>query len=165
MGKVVLARVDSRLIHGQVMTTLAGSSGANAIFVADTDSANDKFTKNMLLTSGSRTGMKTRVLKNDGAVRYWNDRQYDNYKVILITKTIEVMAEIIAGGVPITELNIGGLPERPNTRQVINAVWLEEKQLDTLKKLEDAHGVTVYFQDIPSARKVSLASAIKNFKK
>ncbi len=33
MGKVVIARVDARLIHGQVMTNLSKSAGANAIFV------------------------------------------------------------------------------------------------------------------------------------
>ena len=31
MGKVVLARVDARLIHGQVMTSLSKSAGATAI--------------------------------------------------------------------------------------------------------------------------------------
>ena len=79
MGKVVLARVDARLIHGQVMTSLSKSAGATAIFVADDPSAHDPFTKNIILGAGSRTGLKVRVLKEDGAVRYWNDRQYDDY--------------------------------------------------------------------------------------
>ena len=79
MGKVVLARVDARLIHGQVMTSLSKSAGATAIFVADDPAAHDPFTKNIILGAGSRTGLKVRVLKEDGAVRYWNDRQYDDY--------------------------------------------------------------------------------------
>ena len=78
MGKVVLARVDARLIHGQVMTNLSKSAGATAIFVADNPSANDAFTKNIILGAGTRTGLKVRVLKEDGAVRYWNDRKYDD---------------------------------------------------------------------------------------
>ena len=95
MGKVVLARVDARLIHGQVMTGLSKSAGATAIFVADNAAAHDPFTKNIILQAGSRTGLKVRVLKEDGAVRYWKDRAYDDYHVILLTKSIEVMAEII----------------------------------------------------------------------
>ena len=55
MGKVVLARVDARLIHGQVMTSLSKSAGATAIFVADDPSAHDPFTKNIILGAGSRT--------------------------------------------------------------------------------------------------------------
>lgn len=43
MGAVVLARVDERLIHGQVMITLSQKAGVNSIFVVDDVVANDKF--------------------------------------------------------------------------------------------------------------------------
>ena len=163
MGIVVLARVDTRLIHGQVMTSLSKSAGATAIFVADNPSAHDEFTKNILLGAGSRTGLKVRVLKEDGAVRYWNDRQYDNYNVILLTKTIEVMAEIIRSGVPVKNLNLGGIPQRPGLTPVIKEVSITKEQLEILKDLRDNYGVNVYFQAIPSSKKVSLAEAEKLF--
>jgi len=164
MGKVVIARVDARLIHGQVMTSLSKSAGANAIFVADNPTAHDEFTKNIILGAGSRTGMKVRVLKEDGAVRYWNDRQYDNYNVILLTKTIEVMADIIKAGVPIKELNLGGIPQKPELTPIIKEVSINKEQLEILKDLRDNYGVEVYFQAIPSSKKVSLADAEKEFK-
>ena len=164
MGKVVIARVDARLIHGQVMTSLSKSTGANAIFVADNPTAHDEFTKNIILGAGSRTGMKVRVLKEDGAVRYWNDRQYDNYNVILLTKTIEVMADIIKAGVPIKELNLGGIPQKPELTPIIKEVSINKEQLEILKDLRDNYGVEVYFQAIPSSKKVSLVDAEKEFK-
>lgn len=164
MGKVVIARVDARLIHGQVMTSLSKSAGANAIFVADNPTAHDEFTKNIILGAGSRTGMKVRVLKEDGAVRYWNDRQYDNYNVILLTKSIEVMADIIKAGVPIKELNLGGIPQKPELTPIIKEVSINREQLEILKDLRDNYGVEVYFQAIPSSKKVSLADAEKDFK-
>jgi mannose/fructose/N-acetylgalactosamine-specific phosphotransferase system component IIB len=43
MGVVNLARVDERLIHGQVMMTLSQKSGVNSIFVVDEVVAKDKF--------------------------------------------------------------------------------------------------------------------------
>jgi len=163
MGKVVLARVDARLIHGQVMTSLSKSAGANAIFVADNASAHDPFTKNIILGAGSRTGMKVRVLKEDGAVRYWNDRQYDDYNVILLTKTIETMADIIRGGVPIKELNLGGIPQKPGLTPIIKEVSISKEQLEILQDLSENYGVNVYFQAIPSSKKVTLKEAIKEF--
>ena len=163
MGEVVLARVDARLIHGQVMTTLANSSGATAIFVADDQSAFDPFTKNILLGAGAKTGLKIRVLKEDGAVRYWNDRQYDNYKVILLTKTIEVMAEIIKSGVPIKKLNLGGIPQKPGLTSVIKEVSITKEQLDILIDLNENYGVAIFFQAIPSSKKVTLKEAIGMF--
>lgn len=163
MGKVVLARVDARLIHGQVMTSLSKSAGANAIFVADNPSANDPFAKNIILGAGSRTGLKVRVLKEDGAVRYWNDRQYDDYNVILLTKTISAMAEIIRGGVPIKELNLGGLPLKPGLTSLVKEVSINREELDTLVELNEKFGVDVYAQAVPSSRKVTLKEAMKLF--
>lgn len=163
MGKVVLARVDARLIHGQVMTSLSKSAGANAIFVADDPTAHDEFTKNIILGAGSRTGLKVRVLKEEGSVRYWNDRKYDDYNVILLTKTIEAMASIIKGGVPIKELNLGGIPLRPGLTSVIKEVSIDENQLAILEELARDYGTEIYFQAIPSSKKVTLKEAIKLF--
>ena len=150
MGKVVLARVDARLIHGQVMTSLSKSAGATAIFVADDPSAHDPFTKNIILGAGSRTGLKVRVLKEDGAVRYWNDRQYDDY-------------HIIRGGVPMKELNLGGIPQKPGLTSIIKEVAINKEQLKILQELEKDYGIDVYFQAIPSSRRVSLKEAARLF--
>ena len=163
MGKVVLARVDSRLIHGQVATNVSKSAGANALFVADDVSANDEFTKNIIISAGSQTGHKVRVLKEDGAVRYWNDRQYDEFNVMLITKSIEVMYKILKAGVPVAELNIGGIPQTDGTIKVINEVSINQAQLDLLVDLKQTLGIDIYFQATPSLKKVSLDEAVKLF--
>ncbi|MFP3153849.1 PTS sugar transporter subunit IIB [Lachnospiraceae bacterium ZAX-1] len=163
MGKVVIARVDARLIHGQVMTNLSKSAGANAIFVADDVAAHDEFTKNIILGAGSRTGLKVRVLKEEGAVRYWKDRQYDDYSVIMLTKTIDAMAELIEQGVPIADLNLGGIPQRPGLTPIIKEVSINKAQLDRLLEVESKFHTNIYFQAIPSSKKVSLKDAAKIF--
>ncbi len=40
---IVLARIDDRLIHGQVMTSWLNYTGANKIIVIDDVTANDSF--------------------------------------------------------------------------------------------------------------------------
>ncbi|XKM13505.1 PTS sugar transporter subunit IIB [Orbaceae bacterium ac157xtp] len=164
MGKIVLARVDNRLIHGQVATNVSKAAGANALFVVDDHSANDEFTKNVILGAGARTGHKIRVLKEDGAVRYWNDRQYDDFNVILITKNIEVMYKIIKAGVPITNLNLGGLPLVEGATKIIKEVSINRDQLNLLIDLQNSYpNMDIYFQATPSLKKVTLQEAIKMF--
>lgn len=164
MGEVVLARVDSRLIHGQVATNIVNSTGANAIFVADDGTAHDEFTKSITISAGERTGQKVRVLKEEGAVRYWNDRQYDKYKVFFLTKTIEKVFNIIKAGVPIKRLNIGGLPKKKNLTEIIPQVSINEEELQMLEELRDQYNVEVFFQAIPSSKKISLEEAAGYFK-
>ena len=38
---IVLARIDDRLIHGQVMTSWLNYTGANRIIIVDDETAND----------------------------------------------------------------------------------------------------------------------------
>ena len=52
MGKVTLARIDERLIHGQVMTNMSQNSDANSIFIVDDEIAKDEFMKQVFVTSG-----------------------------------------------------------------------------------------------------------------
>ncbi len=58
MGVVNLARVDERLIHGQVMMTLSQKSGVNSIFVVDEVVAKDKFMRELYKNAGSTQGKK-----------------------------------------------------------------------------------------------------------
>ena len=49
MAELVLTRIDSRLIHGQVVTKWVGQSGANRIIVVSDELVNDEFMKNIYL--------------------------------------------------------------------------------------------------------------------
>lgn len=96
-------------------------------------------------------------------MRYWKDRAYDDYHVILLTKSIEVMAEIIRGGVPVRELNLGGIPQKPGLTSIIKEVAINKEQLKLLQELQSEYDIDIYFQAIPSSRRVSLKEAAKLF--
>ena len=161
MGSVKLARVDERLVHGQVMTNLSKRAGANAIFIVDDDVAKDEFMKTIFINSGSRTGLKVKIYSVDDAVDLWNIKQFGNFNAILLTKNIKTVYEIIKKGIPIPELNLGGIAKRPSTTYIINSVAIDKDGADKLKELRDVNGVDVYFQTVPSSQKVSLEDALK----
>ena len=90
MGVVNLARVDERLIHGQVMLTLSKRAGVNSIFVVDDTVAKDQFMKGLYKSAGSRTGQKTIVMTLDKCKYYWDEFKFKEYSCILIAKTVDV---------------------------------------------------------------------------
>ncbi|MCL2322861.1 MAG: PTS sugar transporter subunit IIB [Oscillospiraceae bacterium] len=164
MGKVSIARVDERLIHGQVMTGMSKKSGANAIFIVDDEVAKDDFMKTIFVNAGGRTGLAVKILSQDEAIKYWNEKQFDKFSVILLTKNIKTIYELVKKGLPVNELNLGGIAKRPTTTYVINAVAIDKAQADMLKELSNDYKVTVYFQSTPSSSKVDLDAALKLFK-
>lgn len=163
MGNIVLARVDERLIHGQVMTQLSKSSGANMIIVVDDEVANDPFMKKIFLSTGKRTGLKIKILTREAAIEYWKEDQFGNYSVILLAKTVETFHILVNSGMVLKALNIGAISNKENTTSIIKSVSINVSQLDLLNKMKEEQKIDVYFQAIPSSEKVSLNDANSKF--
>ncbi len=166
MGKVNLARVDERLIHGQVMVTLSQKSGVNSIFVVDEVVAKDKFMRDLYKNAGSRTGQKTIVITPEKAKFYWNEYEFKDYNCILITKTVSVIYDLVKHGLPMEELNIGGIAQKDPEKDLLvtKSVYLNKEDALKLKELNENYGVKdIYFQATPSAPKSSLKDVLKQF--
>lgn len=166
MGVVNLARVDERLIHGQVMMTLSKRNGVDSIFVVDDVVANDKFMKDLYKSAGSRTGQKTIVMTLDKCKYYWDEFEFKNYSAIVIAKTVSHFYELVKHGVPIKELNIGGIAQKDQEKDLLvtKSVYLNKEDAMKLKEMNEQYGVeNIYFQATPSAPSTSLKDVLAKF--
>lgn len=162
MGQIVLARVDDRLIHGQVMTKWSKGMNTNALFVVDDATAKDPFMKDIYTMSTSNTGMTIKVLSIDEAVDYWNKSNFEDYKAILLFKSIAGAKEAIDKGLPVKRLNLGGIAKTKDSKFVVPNIAVRHEDMDTLKEVE-SKGIEVFFQVVPDTKSVSLKDAIKSF--
>ena len=159
MAEITLARVDDRLVHGQVMQVWTKGHGTNAAYVIDDATAADEFMKEIYESTQSTGGLAIKVFSSDSIVDEWNKNQFGNDNVALIFKNIAYAKKAVDGGVPIKELNVGGIAIKPGTTKVIESVGLSKDDAELCKAL-DAAGVKVYFQKIPSSENVSLSAAL-----
>lgn len=166
MGEVNLARIDERLIHGQVMLTLSQRAGVNSIFVVDDVVAQDKFMVDLYRSAGARTGQHTVVMPVERAKYYWDKYEFRDYSTIIICKTVDVIYDLVTHGVPMKELNVGGIAMKDPSRdkQVSPTVYLNKEDAIKLKELHDDYGVeNIYFQATPSAPSTSLEDVLAQF--
>ncbi len=163
MGEVVFARVDERLIHGQIMTAIAPSSGANLIILCDDKSTSDPFMKSIHESTGSSKGMKTRVLTIEETINHWEENQFGNNKVLLITQTIETMYKLVKAGIVVKSINVGGKSKKPGTVTIINEVSITHEEFEILKELNVKYNAEVYVQALPSNKKVDYSGIAKRF--
>lgn len=159
MAEITLARVDDRLVHGQVMQVWTKGHGTNAAYVIDDATAADEFMKDIYESTQSTGGLAIKVFSSDSIVDEWNKNQFGDDNVALIFKSIAYAKKAVDGGVPIKELNVGGIAIKPGTTKVIESVGLSKDDAELCKAL-DAAGVKVYFQKIPSSENVSLSAAL-----
>lgn len=166
MGEVNLARVDERLIHGQVMVTLSKRNNVNSIFVVDDVVAKDKFMKSLYKSAGSRTGQKTVVMTLEKCKYYWDEFEFKEYSSILIAKTVNTMYELVKYGIPMKEINIGGIAQKSPEKDILvtKSVYLNKEDALKLKELNEEYGVeNIYFQATPSSPKTSLKDVLAKF--
>ncbi|WP_199634913.1 PTS mannose transporter subunit IIAB [Serratia sp. PAMC26656] len=151
--KIGLARIDDRLIHGQVATRWTKETNVSRIIVISDEVAADHVRKT-LLTQVAPPGVTAHVVDVAKAIRVWNNPKYAGDRVMLLFTNPTDVWRLVEAGVEIKSVNIGGMAFRQGKTQVNNAVSVDEKDIEAFKKLND-RGIEL------EVRKVSSDSRLK----
>ena len=122
-NNILLARIDNRLIHGQVVCLWAGSVGANLIVVADDDTASSDVEQSIMRMAASSLGYDSRFFTIKHTIDII-DKASSSQKILLICKTPEQLREIIEGGVVVHKVNIGNLHFQEGKKSIAFSVTL-----------------------------------------
>ena len=134
--KFVLARIDTRLLHGQVATSWTKATNPNRIIVVSDKVAKDDLRKK-LIEQAAPTGVRAHVIPLNKLVEVYNDPRFGDTKALLLFETPQEALEVIEKGVHIDELNIGSMAHSVGKVQVSNALSLDQDDVETYKKLRD----------------------------
>lgn len=151
---IVFARIDNRLVHGQVGAAWVGSiPNCNLIVVANDDAAADPMQQSLMkLTADSaRVGIRFfTIQKTIDVIGKASARQH----IFIVAKTPADMRKLVEGGVSIKEVNIGNMHASAGKRVFHDQhVYVDDQDLADLKAIRD-HGIKVYIQLLPTGRKV-----------
>lgn len=148
-----LARIDDRLIHGQVATRWTKETNVRRIIVVSDEVAADTVRKT-LLTQVAPPGVTAHVVDVAKMIRVYNNPKYAGERVMLLFTNPTDVERIVEGGVKITSVNIGGMAFRQGKTQVNNAISVDAKDIEAFNKL-NARGIEL------EARKVSTDPKLK----
>lgn len=145
---ITLARIDDRLIHGQVTTVWSKKSKADRIIIVDADVYQDDIRKT-LLKQACPPGMKVNIVNVAKAIAVYNNPKYADEKVFyLFTKPSEVL-NLVKGGVALNNLNIGGMQFREGKTQVTKSISVDSADVAAFKELNSL-GVHLDLQVVES---------------
>jgi len=131
---ITLARIDDRLIHGQVTTVWSKESHADRIIIVSKDVFQDTIRKT-LLKQACPPGMNVNIVDVPKAIAVFNNPKYKDDKVFyLFTNPSEVLA-LVQGGVPLETLNIGGMQYSEGRTQITKSVSLTQVDVDAFRHL------------------------------
>lgn len=153
-----LARIDDRLIHGQVATRWTKETNVTRIIVVSDEVAADSVRKT-LLTQVAPPGVTAHVVDVAKMVRVWNNPKYAGEKVMLLFTNPTDVERLVEDGVGITSVNIGGIAFRQGKTQVNNAVSVDAKDIEAFKKL-NARGIELEVRKVSSDQKLNMMDLI-----
>lgn len=161
MAQINLIRIDSRLIHGQVITKWVKIAAANKIVIIDDDLAADSFMSDVYMMAAPKD-VKVQILNVRDAISEWNKDKFGNGNVIILFKDVQNCYESYQAGLPMENIQIGGLPSAPGRITILRAISFDKKDVDRLKEIADA-GMKIVLHIIPEEPKMEFEKALKKF--
>lgn len=158
--KYVLARVDTRLLHGQVATGWVRSVNPNRIIVVSDKVAKDDMRKS-LIQQAAPSGIRANTIPVSKLAEVDKDPRFGNTKALLLFETPQDVLAAIEAGVDIKEVNLGSMAHTKGKTMISRSLSVDEEDVATLQKLKDL-GVKFDVRKVPADSDENLDKLLKN---
>ncbi|HEP1819589.1 TPA: PTS mannose transporter subunit IIAB [Streptococcus suis] len=146
--KINLARIDTRLLHGQVATAWTPASKADRIIVASDTVAQDDLRK-QLIKQAAPGNVKANVVPIKKLIEVSKDPRFGNTHALILFETPQEALEAIEGGVEIKELNVGSMAHSTGKTMVNNVLSMDKDDVATFERLREL-GVKFDVRKVPN---------------
>lgn len=160
--KIVLARVDSRLLHGQVATAWTKSTNPNRIIVVSDSVAKDELRKK-LIQEAAPPGVKANVVPIKKIIEVSRDPRFGNTKALLLFENPQDVLRTIEGGVDIDVVNIGSMAHSVGKVMVNKVLSMNADDVVAFEKLK-AKNVKFDVRKVPNDSNSNMDDLLKKAK-
>ncbi len=160
--KYVLARIDTRLLHGQVATAWTKSVHPTRIIAVSDSVSKDQLRKNMI-EQAAPPGVKANVVPISKMVEVDKDTRFGNTKALLLFETPQDALKAIEDGVSIDTLNLGSMAHSKGKVALTRTVSMDKDDVKTFEKLLEL-GVKIDVRKVPSDSPEDFESILKKAK-
>jgi mannose/fructose/N-acetylgalactosamine-specific phosphotransferase system component IIB len=149
---LVLARIDERLIHGQVVLGWIPRLDADRILIADDALAADAWERD-LVASAAPAGIPVEI--DTPAAIATRIAAGVPGKALLLLRSPAALVQLLRQGAFLPEVNVGGLHFREGSRRYLDYLYLTPEDVSALKEAAAA-GVRLVARDLPGKPAVEL---------
>lgn len=152
---IKLARIDDRLIHGQVTVGWTRLLGIDRILVVSDKVAKDPIQQAVLGMAAPHGVKVSPVTVADAICKLTTtDLVAKSSLMLIFTNPTDVLA-LVNAGVEIQEVNIGGMQFKTGKTQVTKAVSVDAADVSAFKELHD-RGIKLSVQMVPADKPTDL---------
>ncbi|MCW8859419.1 MAG: PTS sugar transporter subunit IIB [Deltaproteobacteria bacterium] len=146
--KLVLTRIDNRLIHGQVLEAWVPFVNADCILVANDELAANPL-KKMMMKASVPSRMRVEIDTIEQIIALLDSGELGRRRTLLLFATTADAVRAYRGGLVYETLNLGNLHADKGKARLSCTVFLDPADMDDLELLDQA-GVKVTARCIPA---------------
>ena len=146
--KIKHARVDIRLLHGQVATNWSKAIAPDRIIVVSDNVSHDALRKQLIIEAAP-PGIKAHVVPMKKMLEVVKDVRFGDTTAFLLFETPQDALEAIKGGVDIKSLNIGSMAHSQGKVAVNKVLSLDAKDVECFEELKKL-GVKFDVRKVPA---------------
>lgn len=146
--KILLTRIDDRIIYGQDVALWNEAVGSNLVLVVNDEIAADAH-KWAPMRVATPEGVWTRFFSVQRTVDIIHAATPRQWILIMVASPADALA-LVKGGVPITKISIGHMQAREGKRPATPAVAVDDTDVAALKELQ-ALGIELEIRYLPTS--------------
>jgi PTS system mannose-specific IIB component len=146
-NRIVLARIDNRLVHGQVLEAWVPFVQAECIVVASDEVAAKPLQRKLMAASVPRE--LPVIIGSLAEIAEFFSRNESSRRILLLFASPAAALQGYRLGIPFSELNLGNIPGGDGKRRLSCTISLSDDDLSTFSHLEAA-GIRVVARCLPS---------------
>lgn len=147
---IVLARVDNRLVHGQVLESWVPYVQADYIVVVDDTLANDPFRRQLIHSVVPGT-LGVKICSHDDVANVCQSDLIDGHNVLLLFSSPQDALSAYREGLRFSTLNLGNMHAAEGKRCISRTLAFGSQDVENLEQIADL-GVEISAQCIPTDR-------------
>jgi mannose PTS system EIIAB component len=155
---IVLARIDDRLIHGQVTVGWGMRMKPDVIAVVSDRVASTQWECDLYLSTlpDDITGI---VLSVNDAPSIINDLIADSRLSYVLFESPKDAYQVVQSGAHLDSINVGGMHSVKGKREILHYLFVDDMDSYYLKELH-ARGVLLDFRDLPEHENIDVMSCL-----
>ncbi|WP_040398731.1 PTS sugar transporter subunit IIB [Anaerococcus senegalensis] len=159
---IVLARIDTRLLHGQVATSWTKATNPSRIIVVSDNVSEDELRKSMIMEAAP-PGVKAHVVPVWKMAEIFKDPRFGDTRAMLLFETPQDALALIDLGADLKEVNLGSMSHSQGKAYVTSTVSMGKEDVETYEKLLDK-GVKIDVRKVPANQPENFKNIMKKAK-
>lgn len=157
-----LARIDTRLLHGQVATSWTKSINPDRIIVVSDNVSKDELRKNMVMEAAP-PGVKAHVVPIWKMKEIVDDPRFGATRVMLLFEKPQDVLQFLEIGGKLEKVNLGSMAYKKGDINLTNAVSMNKEDVECFDKIL-SYGIKIDVRKVPADKSENFDNLMKKAK-